>query len=165
MPGPNAVWHIDGNHKLIRWRFVIHGGIDGYSRTIVYMRCSDNNRADTVFSSFHAAVCGYGLPSCIRSDLGGKNVTVWRYMIEQQCAVITGSSTHNERIERLWRDVYCYVGVLFHEVFYTLEENGKLMKLIYFACIWFSYHRSIGHLSRSLSRGIITQFRHLGLEI
>ena len=21
--GPNAVWHIDGNHKLIRWRLVI----------------------------------------------------------------------------------------------------------------------------------------------
>ena len=22
---PNALWHIDGYHKLIRWRFVIHG--------------------------------------------------------------------------------------------------------------------------------------------
>ena len=28
---PNKVWHMDGNHKLIRWKFVIHGGIDGYS--------------------------------------------------------------------------------------------------------------------------------------
>ena len=26
---PNEVWHIDGNHKLIKWRLVIHGGIDG----------------------------------------------------------------------------------------------------------------------------------------
>ena len=33
--GPNSVWHIDGNHKLIRWRLVIHGGIDGYSRVAV----------------------------------------------------------------------------------------------------------------------------------
>lgn len=23
--GPNAIWHIDGHHKLIRWRMVIHG--------------------------------------------------------------------------------------------------------------------------------------------
>ena len=23
--GPNSVWHIDGHHKLIRWRFVTHG--------------------------------------------------------------------------------------------------------------------------------------------
>ena len=26
----NALWHIDGYHKLIRWKIVIHGGIDGY---------------------------------------------------------------------------------------------------------------------------------------
>ena len=30
--------HIDGNHKLIRWGFVIHGGIDGFSRKIMYLR-------------------------------------------------------------------------------------------------------------------------------
>ena len=27
--GPNHLWHIDSNHKLISWRFVIHGCIDG----------------------------------------------------------------------------------------------------------------------------------------
>ena len=32
--GPNSLWHIDGNHKLIRWRSVIHGGIDGCSRIL-----------------------------------------------------------------------------------------------------------------------------------
>ncbi|KAL4066834.1 hypothetical protein J3A83DRAFT_4039430, partial [Scleroderma citrinum] len=26
---PNALWHIDGHHKLIRWGIVIHGFIDG----------------------------------------------------------------------------------------------------------------------------------------
>ena len=25
---PNSLWHIDGNHKLIRWKLVVHGGID-----------------------------------------------------------------------------------------------------------------------------------------
>ena len=25
---PNALWHLDGYHKLIRWRIVIHGAID-----------------------------------------------------------------------------------------------------------------------------------------
>ena len=30
VPSPNALWHIDGNHKLVRWRFVIHGCIDGF---------------------------------------------------------------------------------------------------------------------------------------
>ncbi|XP_035855770.1 uncharacterized protein LOC116050774 [Sander lucioperca] len=26
VPGLNSLWHIDGHHKLIRWRFVVHGG-------------------------------------------------------------------------------------------------------------------------------------------
>ena len=43
--GPNALWHIDGNHKLIKWRFNIFGGIDGYSHAVVYLKCCDNNRA------------------------------------------------------------------------------------------------------------------------
>lgn len=31
VPGPLALWHLDGNHKLIRWGFIVHGCIDGYS--------------------------------------------------------------------------------------------------------------------------------------
>lgn len=31
---PNALWHLDGHHKLIRWGIVLHGFIDGYSRTV-----------------------------------------------------------------------------------------------------------------------------------
>ena len=43
---------------------------------------------------------------------------------DSQC-VITGSSTHNERIERLWRDVYRCV-VHFAETFRDLECEGVL---------------------------------------
>lgn len=32
--GSNTLWHLDGHHKLIRWRFVIHGIIDGFDRTV-----------------------------------------------------------------------------------------------------------------------------------
>lgn len=31
---PNALWHMDGHHKLIMWGIVIHGFVDGYSRTV-----------------------------------------------------------------------------------------------------------------------------------
>jgi hypothetical protein len=34
VPRPNALWHMDGHHKLIAWGIVIHGCIDGYSRTV-----------------------------------------------------------------------------------------------------------------------------------
>ena len=33
---PNALWHLDGHHKLIRWKIITHGGIDGFSRLIMY---------------------------------------------------------------------------------------------------------------------------------
>ena len=48
VPGPNYLWHIDGNHKMIRYRLVVHGGIDEFSRLITYLKCSNNNKASTV---------------------------------------------------------------------------------------------------------------------
>ena len=40
--------------------------------------------------------------------------------------MITGSSTHNQRIERLWRDVHRCVTSLFHRLFHMLEDEGLL---------------------------------------
>jgi hypothetical protein len=34
VPRPNALWHMDGHHKLIAWGIVLHGCTDGYSRTV-----------------------------------------------------------------------------------------------------------------------------------
>ena len=33
----NALRHIDGNHKMIRWHFVVDTAIDGYSRLVPYL--------------------------------------------------------------------------------------------------------------------------------
>ena len=100
----------DGNHKLIRWKFVVHAGIDGYSRMVVFCKCSSNNRASTVLDAFLGGVRLYGLPSRVRSDQGGENTLVARHMLEtrgvDRRSMITGSSVHNQRIERLWRDLF-----------------------------------------------------------
>lgn len=121
VPQPNAVWHIVGHHKLIRWRFVIHAAMDGFSWTITYIRCADNNHACTVLQLFSESVTQFGLLEHVGSDDGGENVGVWRFMIathdgDESC-VITGSSVHNKRVEILWWDVHCCVGAVFYNTF------------------------------------------------
>ena len=79
--GPLALWHLDGNHKLSRWRFVVHGCVDGYTRIPVFLQCGNNNRAATVFSLFRKAIDDWGLPSRVRCDKGGENFDVVLYML------------------------------------------------------------------------------------
>ena len=80
-----------------------HCGIDGYSRLVVYLNCSDNNRAATVYNLFLEAIQQYALPSRVCSDQGRENCLVARHMIErwgaERRSMITGSSVHNQRVD------------------------------------------------------------------
>ena len=128
VPAPNSLWHIDSHHSLIRWGFVIHGGIDGFSRMIVFLHCSTNNKADTVSNLFEHALNDFGTPSRIRTDKGGENIRIWERMTElrgeNRGSYVAGSSVHNQRIERLWRDVWNYVCHEFYYVFQAMENQG-----------------------------------------
>lgn len=73
VPWINALWHIDGHHKLIPWKIVIHGGIDGFSRMVTFMRASNNNRSETMWACFESGVQQYGWPSRVRADHGREN--------------------------------------------------------------------------------------------
>ncbi|KAK1227827.1 hypothetical protein PQX77_009155 [Marasmius sp. AFHP31] len=70
VPRPNASWHIDGHHKLIRWGIVIHGIVDGFCQTIVGLQANTNNKALTVLEVFAEAVESWGWPSRVRGDRG-----------------------------------------------------------------------------------------------
>ena len=129
VPCTNALWHIDGNHKLIEpYRMVIHGGIDGYSRLILYLWASISNRASSVVQLFQNAVTLYSLPSRVRSDQGLENVDVAKYMLHERGlnrgSIITGKSVHNQRIARLWREVNRVVVSKFKNIFLYLETHG-----------------------------------------
>ena len=83
-----------------------------------------------VLSCFLKGVKTYGSPSRVRSDKGKENVLVPDYMIEkrgsERGSMITGPSTHNQRIERLWRDVFDGVLALYYELFTFMEDNELL---------------------------------------
>lgn len=109
---------------------VVHAAIDGFSRTVLFIKCSTNNRADTVYRLFLKAVSQYGLPSRLRVDQGGENTLIARHMLRYRGtgrrSVLVGSSVHNQRIERLWRDSHRCVTSLYHGLFHFLEENDLL---------------------------------------
>ncbi|KAJ9114507.1 hypothetical protein QFC20_001380 [Naganishia adeliensis] len=76
VPFVNSVWHTDGHHKLIRWKFVIHAAVDGKSHLVTFMGVNDNNRAETVKELFLTAVNVWGWPSRVRADHGGENLGI-----------------------------------------------------------------------------------------
>jgi len=109
---------------------VTHGCIDGYSRVITFLQTSTSNQAMVVLNLFAQACANLGLPSRVRCDHGGENMDVAIFMTlvrgDGRSTVIAGKSVHNQRIERLWRDVATQVTEYFYKLFYSFEDEGVL---------------------------------------
>ena len=96
----------------------------------MYIRSSTTNCADNVLESFCTACNKYGVPSRVRADHGNENMLVGVLMNvlrgTNRGSFITGRSVHNQRIERLWRDVHKEVTQSLYVKFYDMEDAGKL---------------------------------------
>ncbi|KAH3876934.1 hypothetical protein DPMN_000787 [Dreissena polymorpha] len=134
---------------------VIHGGIDGFSRLVVFLRMSTNNRAETVMDCFTEATANYRIPSRVRCDHGGENKDVALSMNshhgESRGSCITGKSVHNQRIERFWRDLYTGCSFRFKDLFHKLEEEGVL-DLNSGVHLWSLHYIFLPRINRSLDQ-------------
>ena len=74
------MWHSDGLHKLIHWKIIIRGCIDGFSRVITYLVCESNNKASTFLKAFKLAVKSFGFPARVRGDFGTENADLASFM-------------------------------------------------------------------------------------
>lgn len=115
---------------------MVHACIDGFSRACLYLVCSDNNSAQTVLQNFNDAAERYGvLPTTVRTDHGGENISVWRLMLDNHDSntanniispVLVGSSVHNQRVERFNRDINIHIRQKYGHIFYALESKAIL---------------------------------------
>jgi len=106
--GPNDCWHLDGYDKLKRYGFAISGCIDGYSRRIIFLRCSSTNNDPAVIGCYYldAVTMLMRCPSKLRTDRGSENGTA----AALQCIIsgnlttghAFGTSHTNQRIESFW---------------------------------------------------------------
>jgi ABC-type dipeptide/oligopeptide/nickel transport system permease component len=107
---PGYIWHIDKHHKIGQWGFVIFGAICGYTHQIIALKCSINNKALTLLNALNTSpgMLERGLPDLIRGDAGMENVAIARLLnyINGERHFLIGRSVHNQRIERLWRDLF-----------------------------------------------------------
>ena len=115
---------------LIHWKIVIHGFVDGYSRFVLRLQASNNNRAETVGRLFASIVQERGYPSRVRGDHGVENLVVARMMEDfrglGRGSYIWGKSVHNVRIERMWVDVVKGFVREWSNFFHSLELHHGL---------------------------------------
>ncbi|XP_057196989.1 uncharacterized protein LOC130558547 [Triplophysa rosa] len=114
----------------LRYGLVIFGAIDGYSRKIMYLGAATDNKASTALGFFHQSVERHGFPLRVRGDQGVENVEIARCMFSVRGSgrgsYMSGKSVHNQRIERLWRDIWMAVTNIYYDVLHSLEEEGLL---------------------------------------
>ena len=99
----------------------------------MHLQCNTNNNAQTVLEAFLEAVSNHGLPSRVRGDQGVENVDIAQFMFNHlerspdRGSFISRKRVHNQRIERLWVDVYvCCV-----YTFYCLFNFDTLILMIF----------------------------------
>ena len=127
VPKVRPMWcaHVDGHHKLDFVKLCIHGMIDGFSRKVLFLWCSNNNSAHTVLDLYYEASLVHGVPEKLYTDFGGENNGAGKFQVavrENPESWKKVKSTTNVRIERFWADMQAKV-VAYYCILFTLYEE------------------------------------------
>ena len=101
-----------------------HGGIDSFSREVVYLTCHSNNRAETALTEFRAAVDNFGPPSRVRTDQGVENVEIARLLTHPERGEGRGSHTL-ERVYTIKESKDCGGMCIMHVHLSTMLCSGS----------------------------------------
>lgn len=144
-PGPNFILHLDGHDKLKRYGFAIHGGIDGFSRKLLWLEVGTTNN-DPYTIAHHYLKTFQKLkyiPTIVRSDAGTENVQVEAIHVALRYgqgdafsglnSYLTGKSTHNQRIESFWVQLQRMCTSVYMETFKNYVDKKSWILVIKFS--------------------------------
>ena len=126
--GPCDVIHVDGFDKLKKWVFALHGGIDGFSRKILWLNVSTTNNDPLVVANYFLQFLSKyrRSPRQLRFDYGNENIYCEdiQSFLRGAGGYIYGSSVRNQRIEALWSRLLRYRLRWWIDVFQTMGGDG-----------------------------------------
>ena len=110
----------------MEWGIVLYVAIDGYSRFVTVLEAADHQTALTWRDVMMRGFVGRGChPKYIRGDCGKENnevAALIQALRRSDRAFIWGRSVHNQRIERLWRDVNRSATKSWKQLFAAMNE-------------------------------------------
>jgi len=105
----------------------VHSCIDGYSRRILWLRCSFSNHRPGIIASYFldcVSVVG-GFPATLRTDCGTANVMIAAIQSLVSGHHVYGTSPGNQRIEAWWSFYRRQHSQWWIDLFETLVSSGS----------------------------------------
>ncbi|XP_028412582.1 uncharacterized protein LOC114535477 [Dendronephthya gigantea] len=153
--GSNASWHMDGYDKLKPYGFPIHGGIDGFSRKILWLEVSRSNNDPRVAATYYLNQVKEveGCPLQLVTDCGTENgiaASMQCFFRSRDNDELAGERSHrycsspsNQRIEAWWSFLRkhrssWWINLFKDMIDYDLLdlENG-----FHIECLWFCFSK------------------------
>ena len=170
-PGPNYAWHIDGYDKVKPWGFDIHGGIDGFSRKLLWLKVGRSNKSpdNIAYMYLNSIIEVGGCPVELVTDLGTENAIVaaiQSYFRDNPDAHRYVPSPRNQRIESWWSILSKTRTIWWRNFFSDLEFQGilDLSDELNKECLWYTFsgliRKELDHLKEHWNTHRIRKSRH-----